>query len=179
MAKSWQDLQAELEAETKRIFTTCPDEIKKFHYGIMTHSDAGKYALNQYFGHWVHAYARYMFYSGEELENIRKLALYPDSSLSVAKKMFCDVSKPRNIHHMLVVYGGQKSLGKYVDEMIGVLPSVRPKKDFLELLETFQGYVSRLYWWFHWYFPWGVGPAICPRLGPDDIKEIVRLSQAG
>ena len=39
MAVSWQELKQELEAETKKIFTTCPDEIKRFHY-LVNHSVA-------------------------------------------------------------------------------------------------------------------------------------------
>ena len=62
MTKPWQQLKAELEAETEHLFETCPDEIKRFHYGLMTHSDAGKYSLNQFFGHQVHCYAGYYGY---------------------------------------------------------------------------------------------------------------------
>jgi hypothetical protein len=73
-------------------------------------------------------------------------------------------------------YGGQKTLGKYVEEMVGVSDTLQTKEEFIELLGVFQAFSSRLYWWFHWYFPWGVGPALCHRLSPEDIKEMVGLS---
>jgi hypothetical protein len=51
------------------------------------------------------------------------------------------------------------------------------KQDMVELLSSFQQFESRLYWWFHWYFPWGIGPVLCHRRSQEDIKEMVRLSQ--
>jgi hypothetical protein len=175
--KSWRDLKKELAAETRRLFKTCPDEIKRFHYGIISHSEAGKYALNQFFGHWVHAYAHYMMYSSDMLDSVRRLARDPAFNLVQVKKMFCDISCPNGHPTLLVEYGGQKSLGEYTDRTIAVLDSVKTKEEFLELLNAFQAYVTRLYWWFHWYFPWGIGPAVCRRLTPEDVKEIVRLSK--
>lgn len=177
MAKSWQELKKELEEETKKIFLACPDEIKRFHYGIITHSDAGKYALDQYFGHWVHAYAGYYYYSGDILDSLRRMARDPDFDLKQVKKAFSAISLSGPL--FLAEYGGQKLLGKYVQEMVGMFDTLQTKEEFIELLDIFQAYVSRLYWWFHWYFPWGVGPALCHRLSPEDIKEIVRLSQTG
>jgi hypothetical protein len=61
--------------------------------------------------------------------------------------------------------------------MIEAWDMLETREEAIELLNVFQEFVSRLYWWFHWYFPWGVGPGLFPRLSPEDIKEIVRLSQ--
>lgn len=176
MAKLWQELKRELEGETEKIFTCPPDEIKRFHYGIITHSEAGKYALGQYFGHWVHAYACYMVYSGDILASIQRLAQDPNFELKQTKQMFCDISKLGSMN-LLTTYGGQKSLGKYIDGMIRVFDTLQTKEEFIDLLNAFQAYTARLYWWFHWYFPWGVGPALCRRLSPEDVNEIVRLSE--
>ena len=174
MVTPWQNLKAELEEEAKRIFLTCPDEIKRFHYGLITHSDAGKYALNQYFGHWVHAYAGYYGYSGDMISTIRGMAVDPDFELKHLKKAFVLGSKSSLF---LAEYGGQTTLGKYVVKMTDVLNTLETKEEFLDLLNTFSLLVSRLYWWFHWYFPWGVGSAMCQRLSPQDVREIERLSQ--
>lgn len=173
MAKPWQELKKELEEETKKVFLTCPDEIKRFHYGIITHSDAGKYAINQYFGHWVHAYCGYSGHVGG-VTHIISFAMAPDFNLAQIKKMFETII---GTGAFFAEYGGAKLLAKYSTAMIEAWDTVQTKEELIQLLNAFLAYVSRLYWWFHWYFPWGVGPALCPRLSPEDIKEIARLSQ--
>jgi hypothetical protein len=173
MAKSWQELKKELEEETKKIFETCPDEIKRFHYGIITHSDAGKYSFNQYFGHWVHLYAYISMYCASILEFFQLWAKDPDFDLKQLKKMFLQ-SAPVG---PLAGYSGQTTMIRYAEEMVKVVDTLQTKEEFEELLGAWQIFVSRLYWWVHWYFPWGAGPALCRRLSPEDIKEIERLSQ--
>ena len=173
MAKSWRELKKELEEETRKIFLTCPDEIKRFHYGIITHSDAGKYSFDQYFGHWVHAYCGYSQHvSG--VDNIISLAMNPDFNLAQIKIIFETII---GTSEFLAEYGGAKLLAKYSSAMIEAWGTVKTREELIELLNAFQELVSRLYWWFHWYFPWGVGPGLFRRMSPDDIKEIVRLSQ--
>lgn len=174
MAKSWKELKEELGEEMRKIGATCPDEIKRFHYGLITHSEAGKYALNQYFGHWVHAYGCYFICTCDILPSIGRLAADPNFDLKQAKQMFCDVMQAGNMY-IVVAYGGQKSLGKYIQEMIKVFDTMQTKEEFVELLEVFQAYVARLYCWFHWYFPWGIGPANYQRTDPEDVKEMARL----
>ena len=114
MAKSWQELKKELEEETKKVFLTCPDEIKRFHYGLITHSDAGKHALNQYFGHWVHLYSGYYVYSDKILATVLHLATDPDFDLKQLKKLFREFTPTGP----MTAYGGQKSRTKYSEEML-------------------------------------------------------------
>lgn len=173
MARSWQQLKQEIEEETRRIFLTCPDEIKRFHYGIITHSDAGKYSYDQYFGHWVHAYCAYSQHVSS-VGYIISLAMDPDFNLAQIKKMFETII---GTGAFFAEYGGAKLLAKYSAAMIEAWDTLETREEAIELLNAFQEFVSRLYWWFHWYFPWGVGPGLFPRLLPEDIKEIVRLSQ--
>jgi hypothetical protein len=176
MVMNWREAKLELEKRTQDVFEDCPDEIKRFHYGIISHSDAGKHTMNQYFGHWVHAYGYFMLYAGDILDTVRRLTADPDFSLLQATKLFTDLSMPQGNQMLLVEYGGQKRLGDGIDLVIGALDTLESKDEFLELLTALQSYASRLYWWFHWYFPWGLGTS-CQRLTPEDIKEIARLSQ--
>jgi len=175
MAKSWQELKKEMDAEIERIFLTCPDEIKRFHYGIITHSDAGKHSYDQYFGHWVHAYCGYQL-PVSSITNIIIFTRDPDFSLAQIKKMFETMI---GTGAFFAEYGGQKLLAKYSAAMIEVWDTLGTKEDVIELLSTFQEFVSRLYWWFHWYFPWGAGPGLFRRLAPEDIAEIARLGRTG
>ena len=174
MAKSWQELKKELEEATRKIMVTCPDEIKRFHYGIITHSDAGKHAINQYFGHMEHTYDWYVGYAEHIHPSILRLAADPDFELKHVKKMLA--AALGNVD-FFAAYGGQKSVANYANEVVGAFDTVQTKEEFVELLKAFQLYVSRLYAWFHWYFPWGLGPSLFQRVSPEDIKEIKRLSQ--
>jgi len=176
MAMNWLEAKQELEKRTLEVFEDCPDEIKRFHYGIITHSDAGKHSLNQYFGHWVHAYAHFMLYAKDMLNTVRRLTADPDYDLPQLRKLLCDISKPHGEHTLLVEYGGQQHLGDAIDLTLEALDTVTTKDEFTELVSALQSYASRLYWWFHWYFPWGVGTS-CQRLTPEDIREIARLSR--
>ena len=172
MAKAWQEVKKALEEETDRIFLSCPDEIKRFHYGIITHSDAGKYSINQYFGHWVHAYDAYMGFQGS-VATLLKLVGDPDFDLKHLKKLFN--IEFTEIAPMFADYAGQKLVVKYIKETADALDTVRTKEEFGKLIEPFGTFVTRLYWWFHWYFPWGIGASLCQRLSAEDIKEIARL----
>ncbi len=177
MATNWRQAKDLLHQRTLEIFEDCPDEIKRFHYGIITHSDAGKHSLNQYFGHWVHAYAHYMLYAGDILDTVRRLAADPDYDLPQLRKLLEDISKPHGEHILVVEYGGQKLLGEAIDLALEAQETVTTRDEFAELVSALQSYASRLYWWFHWYFPWGLGTS-CQRLSPEDIREIARLSAA-
>jgi len=172
MSQPWQELQAELAAETQRLFKVCPDEIKRFHYGLITHSDAGKYALNQFFGHQVHAYAGYYGYLAQ-IGGIIALAHDPEMSLGSAKKVFQAIimsSSP-----IFAEYGGQHIQGKYSLKLEAAWDSCQQREDLIGLLEAYSALISRLYWWFHWYFPWGAGPIISRRVSAVDVKEMQRL----
>jgi len=171
---NWYEIKAELERETAQILTSCPDEIKRFHYGIITHSDAGKYAKEQYFGHWTHVYAEYYAYSSTELNNLVRWAEDPEFELHHLKKAFTGLS----IGALGVAeYGGQKRLGYFATAIIDLFDTSMTKSELAEVLKVYQAFVSRLYWWMHWYFPWGIGPVLCHRLSEEDIREIARLSQ--
>ncbi|MCX8126007.1 MAG: hypothetical protein N3E40_02525 [Dehalococcoidia bacterium] len=173
MTADWQKLVTELENETDRITTECPDEIKRFHYGLITHSEAGKRSFNQYFGHFVHLYGFYFSYSDFILPIMLGLAMDRRFNLEQLKEMFRRYAPVGP----MAQYGGQKSLGAYAEKCVAALDSLNSKDDFIELLKAWTAYVSRLYWWVHWYFPWGIGPTVCRRLEPEDIKEILRLSK--
>ena len=178
MAKSWKELAAEIEKQTRNMGATCPDEIKRFHYGLITHSEAGKHQKNQYFGHWTHAYASCFIYSMDILPSIGRLAANPDFGLKQAKQLFCDISQSGNVFILAGSgFGGQKGLAKYIQAMIDVFDTVQTKEEFIELLDAFGAYVARLWLWFHWYFPWGLGPAVFQRIETEDLQEMLRLSQ--
>jgi len=178
MARDWKQAIAELDRLSLEAIENCPDEIKCFHYGIMTHSNAGKDSYNQYFGHWVHSYVMYMNFAATEMTLIRTLAVDPDFNVVQLKKLFYAMAKPRGEEKLLREYTGAVHLADAIDIVDEALPSVTTNEQIGQLMAAMQGYCGQLYWWFQWYFPWGLG-TICQRLSPDDIKEITRLGQRG
>jgi hypothetical protein len=169
MAVSWKELTERLEAETERLSGECPDEIKRFHYGLITHSDAGKYSYNQYLGHFVHLYGFYFAESDFILPSILRFAGKPIYSLECLKDML------RTMTPTELGYAGQNQMGALAKEVHQALDGVETREQFLQLVKAWSAYVSRRYWWLHWYFPWGAGPAISPRISPEDVKEMARL----
>jgi hypothetical protein len=171
MSESWKEVRDALQQETRRIALSCPDEIKRFHYGIITHSDAGKRSYNQYLGHYVHLYAWYMVYGGNILGLIGELAHDSRYSLDHVKDVFLRTVPGRE----MTGYSGQTPMADWSERIVAALPTVQTKEEFAELLAAWAAYVGRRYWWIHWYFPWGAGAAICRRLSREDIKEMIRL----
>ena len=169
MSVPWQEVKAQLEKETDRLSLECPDEIKRFHYGLITHSDAGKYSYDQYLGHFVHLYGFYFTTSDRILPTIGRLAEDPRYSLEVLKDLL------RQFTPTEMSYAGQMGLEQMAKRLLATLDGIETREQFVELLKAWNAYFSRRYWWLHWYFPWGAGPAVCRRVSPDDVREMARL----
>lgn len=174
MPKDWKEVKKELDKATEDIFLVCPDEIKRFHYGIITHSDAGKHSINQYFGHLVHAYAGYYVWPNE-IGAIIRLTMEGKLDIKQVKEVFNALIM--TLSPFFAEYAGQYLQAKYTKMVFEAWDSVTSKEELVELLNSYLAFISRLYWWIHWYFPWGIGPVLCQRLSTEDVKEIVRLSQ--
>jgi len=161
-------------AETRRIFVTCPDEIKRFHYGLMLHSEAGKSAMNQYFGHLVHTYCGY-YIMNADITAILNLASSGSMSLRDLKKIFDAVLLPRSI--FLGDYAGQKIQAKYTKLVSDSLDQEQSLGESINSLRAYLALIGRLYWWFNWYFPWGIGPAMVHTISRSDLHEMLRLAK--
>lgn len=174
MARHWKQVKEELEKKTAEIWLECPDEIKRFHYGIITHSDAGKHSFDQYFGHWVHAYAGYYGW-GNEIGVMMGMTMDPEVDLKMIKKIFKAFIV--SISPFFAEYAGQHIQAKATTDVYEAMDTVENKQEMVQLLQAYHILITRLYWWIHWYFPWGIGPSLCHRLSPEDVREIVRLSK--
>jgi hypothetical protein len=172
LTETWQAVVSALEQETKKMELNPPDEVKRFHYGLITHSEAGKYSYNQYLGHFVHFYGWQFVYSSNILAGVLAMTQDPLYDLKHSVDAFRKLS-PKNAEQL--EFSGQKTQGKFLMRVLAVLDSLETKDDLLKLMTAWRSYCNRLYWWIHWYFPWGAGPAICPRVSKEDVLEMVRL----
>lgn len=168
MTESWQEVKRALEEETRKWSAVCPDELKRFQYGLITHSDAGKYAYNQYLGHYVHLYAAY-FMLGSNMSTIEDMARDPRYDLEQMKDVV------RRFTPVEWGYSGQKTMSNMARRMVSALDTLGSKDDLLELWCAWSCLVRRLHNWAHWYFPWGAGASICRRISKEDVKEMQRL----
>ena len=75
----------------------------------------------------------------------------------------------------MLQYGGQETLAKHAASVLEIMDQLTTREAFMALFDAWMTFVNRLYWWLHWYFPWGIGPALFPRLTEHDLDEINRL----
>lgn len=169
MTGSWQAVKKALDEETRKWSAVCPDKLKRFHYGLITHSDAGKYAHNQYLGHYVNLYGFYFAESSMIVTTIEGMV----GDLSYDLEQLKDLL--RRFTPTYTSYSGQNILGSMAKRVLSCLDTLNSKDDLLELLGAWACLVARLHWWCHWYFPWNSGPAVSRRVSKEDVKEIQRL----
>lgn len=169
MAESWQEVKIALEAETRKWSAVCPDELKRFQYGLITHSDAGKYSYNQFLGHYVHLYGFYFAEASMITTTMEGMAGDPRYNLDQMKDVL------RRFTPTDMSYGGQTTLGNMAKRVLGSLDTLGSKDDFIQLLGAWACLVHRLYHWCHWYFPWNAGASVCRRISKEDVKEMQRL----
>jgi len=166
------DVRNELLAEIDRVFLSCPDEIKRFHYGLIQRDEKDTDAFNEYFSLWVHVYAGYAGYQAD-IPAIISLASDPEVNTKTVKEAFNALvmsSSP-----FLGQFAGQELQAKYSKMVMEVLDSAEKREEVIELLTTYHMLISRLYWWFHWYFPWGLGTAGYQIRSVADLRELARL----
>jgi hypothetical protein len=173
MENAWLKLKEKIMHEAKKIQAKCPDEVKRFHYGLMTHSEAGKYAMGQYFGHWVHLYSGLITWD-YMVSILLGIAMDPYFDFETVKKLFRvffgDPSFMRE-------YAGLGTFASFLEEIGKNLDDLRTKEEFADLISALKLYIGNLYAWHHYYFPWGIGPVFFRILTEEDIEEIERLKR--
>jgi len=172
MENTWMKLKEKIMDEAKKIQAKCPDEVKRFHYGLITHSEAGKYAMGQYFGHWVHLYSGLMTWD-YLISFLAGFAIDPHFDLETIKRLFkIFFGDPSFIRE----YAGLDTFASFLEEIGKNLDSLRTKEEFADVISALKIYIGNLYAWCHYYFPWGIGPVFFRRLTREDVEDIKRLS---
>lgn len=170
MRKTWKEIKAELDAETKKIWLKEPEEITLLRNGIVP-SGSGSYG--QYFSTWV-------FASGD----MRALGSWvtppailhsmedPSFTLDQCKKLWKWISRTGAL--MFLGYCGFKKMEAWGQDIEDSFDTVKTKEEWRALMESWLGYVNRMYLWIHHCFPWGVG-AIMLRKTPEEIERLAKL----
>ncbi len=169
--RDWTKIKAELDAETKRIWLNEPPEITLLRNGVVP-SGCGSYG--QYFSTWVFASGD-MRAIGSWVTPPAILNSIEDSSFTLdqCKKLWTWVSQTGAL--TFLGYCGFKKMKAWGDDIFESLDTVKTKEEWKNLMDSWLGYVNRMYLWIHHCFPWGVG-AIMPHKSLEELKKLVEIA---
>ncbi len=163
---SVQELLADLEAETNRIWLDEPEEIKAMRLGVFT-SGAGSY--DQYFSNLV-------FINGD----MRALSTWITPSvilgslddetftLEQCQKLFAWTNL---VFVDFLAYCGFTTYAEFAQRIVAAAEEIASKDEFREVVSAWYRYANRMYLWVHQVFPWGLGVAF-PKLSDEDLAFI-------
>lgn len=162
-AQTWQELKAEIDAETARIWKEEPLELRKLRLGIID-NEAGSYG--QYFTTWDFANGMIRDYSMYTLYPMLKLASDPAFTLDHCRKMFRALDPQYTIY---LGYSGYHTLDRFGRAFAGLLDRLETREEFVELLTSLLKYSNKLAQWSFHYFPHNIG-ALFPHSRAGEIK---------
>lgn len=153
MAKDWELLKEEMEAETKRIWLDEPDEMKIQRMGLLKNK-AGSYG--QYFGTWEFANGMMRDLSMYTMYPMFRLMKTESFSLEQMKAMYCGIVP---VYTEYLRYSGYPTLSRYCKRFRECMESIGTKEDFLTVYKTFLMYCNKLAAWVYHYAPWEMAVA--------------------
>jgi hypothetical protein len=173
MQREWTSLKEELDAETKKIMTKEPVEVKRLFAGVLPY-DAG--VGGQYFTTLVFVWSvmqglGFSFVSRGILQVLND----PDFTLEQCKKMFGYLHVLNNF----LGYAGLEKLHDFTKKLTASFDTIETKEEMLELMISYFNYVHIMYGWIHAKFPWGLGSGIYRKKTPEEIKELAKLYAEG
>lgn len=165
---NWQELKAAIEAETKRIWLTEPDELKIQRLGLLKNK-AGSYG--QYFGTWDFANGMMRDLSMYVMYPMLKLYETDNYSLDQMKQMYTTIVP---VFTEYLRYSGYPTLCKYCYAFRDVMPEIETKEDFVSVYKALLKYCNKLAAWVYHYAPWEM--AVSFRQKDEEwVKEAQRL----
>ncbi|MEM3467031.1 MAG: hypothetical protein QW566_11220 [Candidatus Jordarchaeales archaeon] len=168
MAHSWHELRDEIRAEALRIWFEEPDELKKIRLGVY---DPPAGAMGQYFTTWDFVVGMVRDLAMSPVTPILKLVKNTLFELDHLKAM---VTAFLPIYTEFLGYCGLRTLKKFTDEMINLLPTIKTKEEFYELLSAYSMYCNKLQAWCVHYFPFALGFSYKLR-SKEEVCELARL----
>ena len=102
---------------------------------------------------------------------LARLVNHPDFTLEHMKTLFMEFV-PLSAEFQATC--GLEKQWELVQDMMGVLDTLKTKDDFKELMDAMIFYSSALHGWVHNFFPWYIGE-LFPQVKAEDLKEKARL----
>lgn len=144
----WQELTAAIEAETKRIWLTEPDELKIQRLGLLKNK-AGSYG--QYFGTWEFANGMMRDLSMYTMYPMLRLMNTGDFTLAQMKQMYCAIIP---VYTEYLRYSGYPTLYRFCKAFRESMDGIEASEDFLSVYKSLLKYCNKLAAWVYHYAPW-------------------------
>lgn len=171
MAANWRELKAEIQAETKRIWLSEPDEMKIQRMGLLKNK-AGSYG--QYFGTWDFANGMMRDLSMYTMYPLLRMMMRGNFTLAHMKEIYTSVLP---VYTEYLRYSGYPTLNKFCRSFRGVMDTIETEGDFIELYKALLMYCNKLAAWAYHYAPWEMAVSFRQK-GPDWVGEAQRLLDA-
>lgn len=166
-AGDWRSLDADLRAETLRIWLNEPYEITLIRNGLVL---TGAGSNGQYYSVLVHLEGFLMYLAPHVVYRLLTLAQNPrldiDTVREVTATMLADGFDVFKLLGDMGLRKGHDLGSRYVK----ALPFLETKKDYIQLTGSLLTYLNRLYQWVHFIFPWSVG-SVFPTQRPSDVLD--------
>ena len=165
MGKQWQQVVADIEKETQKVWLDEPLEIKRLRLGV-AEFDAGTdgqiFAVVLNLNGETRAFAvRVCFHLLKKVEN-------PDMPLE-SLKLLAQNFLPNNAGTMH--YLGLKKIKTFSEDVLAVLDQLESKEAFKELIGALYAYANRMMFWIHEITPHGLG-VFYPKWNNKTLEEI-------
>jgi hypothetical protein len=169
MTKTWQELRDEIKAEALRIWFEEPEEIKKIRLGIY---DPPAGAMGQYFTTWDFVVGMVRDLAMSPVTAILKLVKNPLFGLDQLKVM---LSTFIPIYTEFLGYCGLRTLERFTNEMLDLMPDIKTKEEFYDLLSAYSMYCNKLQAWCVHFFPAGLGFPYKLKT-KEELQEMARIA---
>ena len=168
MAKKWELLKQEIEAETARIWLEEPDEMKIQRLGLLC-NQAGSYG--QYFGTWEFANGMMRDLSMYTMYPMFRLMKKGTYSLEQMKDLYCGIVP---VYTEYLRYSGYPTLSRFCRDFRDCMDETGTEEEFLAVYKTLLMYCNKLAAWVYHYAPWEMAVAFRQK---DDkwVNEAKRL----
>lgn len=173
MAKKWELLKNEIEAEISRIWLEEPDEMKIQRLGLLQ-NHAGSYG--QYFGTWEFANGMMRDLSMYTMYPMFRLMKKGSFTLEQMKELYCGIVP---VYTEYLRYSGYPTLNRFCKAFRDSMDEIVTAEEFLEIYKTLLMYCNKLAAWVYHFAPWEMAVSFRQKdeKWVDEAKRLLELQK--
>lgn len=169
MTTTLDELIAELERETDRIWLDEPAEIVLVRNGVTV---GGGGSAGQYFSVLVHLEAFMMILGPHVMFRLLLLAKDEQIDLYALRETTLTLFERPFAHFEFLGDLGLSSVHRLGDRYLDELRTIESREDFVRLTVAFVTFFNRMFRWVHGIFPWNLG-AVFAKQDVEDVDALV------